>query len=328
MIRRDFITLLGGGAAAWPLAARAQQPERVLRIGVLLSFDANDPERWPRAKALQEGLGKLGWIDDRNVRVEYRSTADEAERRSFAKELVGLQPQVLVAGSTASLAALLRETRTIPIVFVNVADPVGQGFISSLARPAGNVTGFTIFEFSMGAKWLELLKEVAPHTARVSIIFNPDIPPATLFLRSVETAAQSFALKLIPMPIKDAAEIEGRIEAFARQPNGGLIVLPDIFSINHRHLYIASVAHRGLPTMYPYRFCVTEGGLISYGSDNLDPYRQAAKYVDVILKGAKPGELPVQAPTKFELVINLKTAKALGLDVPPTLLARADEVIE
>jgi putative ABC transport system substrate-binding protein len=178
----------------------------------------------------------------------------------------------------------------------------------------------------MGAKWLELLKEVAPHTARVSIIFNPETPPATLFLRSVETAAQSFALKLIPTPIKDAAEIEGRIEVFARQPNGGLIVLPDIFSINHRHLYIASVAHRGLPTVYPYRFCVTEGGLISYGSDNLDPYRQAAKYVDV--KGAKPGELPVQAPTKFELVINLSTAKALGLEVPPTLLARADEVIE
>src|SRR5262245_37409173 len=328
MRRREFITLIGG-AAAWPLAARAQQGERMRRIGVLIGLAENDAEAQARVIAFREELRKQGWAEGRNVQIDFRWAVGDDERvRAFAKELVDLQPDVLVAHSTPETAALLHQTHAIPIVFVQVVDPVGSGFVQSFARPGGNATGFTNHDqATLGGKWLELLKQIAPSVTRVTFIFNPETMPIYL-LRSVEAAPPSFGVKLIPAPVRDTGEIERAISEFAREPNGGLLVLPDIFTGSHREPIIAQAALHRLPAIYPFRFFATSGGLMSYGIEPVALYRQAAAYVDRILRGAKPGTLPVQAPTKIELVINLKTAKALGLTIPPGVLAIADEVIE
>jgi putative ABC transport system substrate-binding protein len=328
--RREFITLLGGAAAAWPLAARAQQPERMRRIGVLQPLAANDPEAPPRVKAFHRRLQELGWTDGHNVRIDYRwAPGDTARMRAEAAELVSLKPDVIVGGSTPVVLALRAETRTIPILFVQVIDPVAAGFVTSLARPGGNLTGITNFEFTMGGKWLETLKEISPQLARVAVLYNPKTAPyAGVLLRSIAAAAPSFAMEPTDTPFQDAAETERAIDAFAEKSNGGLLVLPDASTLVHRDLIIARAAQHRLPAVYPFRYFAVSGGLVSYGIDAADTYRQVASYVDRVLRGTKPEELPVQAPTKFELVINLKTAKALGLDVPPTLIARADEVIE
>jgi putative ABC transport system substrate-binding protein len=323
MRRREFITLLGGAVAAWPLAARAQQSERVRRIGVLMGLAENDPEAQPRVVAFREELLKQGWAEERNVQIDFRwAVGDARQIRAFAKELIELQPDVLVAHSTPVTAALLHQTHTIRIVFVQVGDPVGSGFVQSFARPGGNVTGFTNHDqATIGGKWLELLKQIAPSVTRVMLIFNPETMPIyALFLHSVQAAAPSFAIKLVPEPVRDISEIERAVSAFAREPNGGLLVIPDIFTASHREPIIAQAARHRLPAIYPFRYFATSGGLISYGIEPVDLYRQAAAYVDRILRGAKPGTLPVQAPTKIELVINLKTAKALGLDVRPLCL--------
>jgi putative ABC transport system substrate-binding protein len=327
--RRAFITLLGGAAAVWPLAARAQQGERVRRVGVLQATAENDPEIQARDKAFRQGLAALGWMEGRNILIDYRYAAGDAARiKAFAAEIVSAGPDVILASSTPVVAAL-RQGNPLPIVFVQVTDPIDQGFIASLARPGGNLTGFTTFEPAMGSKWLETLKEIAPGVARVALMFNPDTAPfGRVFWQPVRDAASSFDVKPIQAPFRDAGEIEYAIEALARDGNGGLVVLPDISTTNHRDLIIALAARHRLPAVYPYRYFATNGGLVSYGSDVADVYRRAASYVDRILKGEKPSALPVQAPVKFELVINLKTAKALGLEVPPSLLARADEVIE
>ena len=329
MKRREFITLLGG-AAAWPLAARAQQAERMRRIGVLMSFAASDPESQLRLAAFEKGLQDLGWVEGRNLRTEYRwarRRRPAAQPRGGAgSHGAGPDPGQQHAGDGGAAGAA---DPHLPIVFVQVTDPVGQGLVSNLARPGGNLTGFTNFEFSIGTKWLETLKELAPRVTRVALVFNPETAPfADLFRRPVEAAAPSFAVTPISAAVRDAAEIERVVDAFAREPNGGLMVLPDVSTTNHRDLIIALAARHRLPAVYPFRYFAASGGLLSYGTDVADVFRRAASYVDRILKGTSPGELPVQAPTKYELVINLKTAKALGLDVPPTLLARADEVIE
>jgi putative ABC transport system substrate-binding protein len=328
MRRRQFITLLGG-AAAWPLAARAQPAERMRRIGVLLSFAANDPEAQLRVAALEKGLLDLGWVKGRNLRIEYR-WADSADvLPTHATELVRMAPDLILANSTPVMAALQQQRPAMPIVFTQVTDPVGQGLVSNLARPGGNLTGFTLFEFSIGSKWLETLKEIAPRIARVALVFNPETAPyADLFRRPVEAAAPSFAVAPVSAGVRTLAELEQVVDAFAREPNGGLMVLPDVTTTNHRAQIIALAARHRLPAVYPFRFFAASGGLLSYGTDAADVFRRAASYVDRILKGTPPGELPVQAPAKYELVINLKTAKALGLDLPPTLIARADEVIE
>jgi putative tryptophan/tyrosine transport system substrate-binding protein len=329
MKRRDFITLLGGATVAWPLAARAQQPERMRRIGVLMGTPASDQESHVRLAAFLRQLGELGWRLGQNVRIEYRwyGTATE-QTLAGAKELVEWQPDVIVGHSTPSVAALLQATRTIPIVFLLVADPVGSGFVESFARPGGNVTGFTTVEFSMGGKWVELLKEIAPRVTRVLLIFNPQTAAYTPFLRLIEAAAPSLAVDPIAGPVHDAAEIKRTIDAFARESSGALIAFPDIFTASHRELIVALAAQYRLPAVYPYPYFPKSGGLLSYGVDAADQFRRAASYVDRILKGAKPADLPVQAPVKFEMVINLKTAKALGLDVPLQLQQLADEVIE
>jgi putative ABC transport system substrate-binding protein len=329
--RREFITLLGGGAAAWPVAARAQQPERVRRIGVFMPLAADDPIGQARIAALREGLEKLGWTEGRNIRIDTRwtSTGDVESMQRFAKELVALQPDLIVTQSTPITATLLQETRTIPIVFALVADPIGSGFVASFARPGGNVTGFVTIEPTMAGKWLELLKEIAPSVARVAFLFNP--VTATYFeywLNPFKAAAVSFAVEAIAAPIRDRSELESVIAEQARAPNGGLVVMPDTFTDTHRVEITSLAAGYRLPAVYPYRQFTAVGGLLSYGDDLIDNFRRAPTYVDRILKGEKPSELPVQAPVKFDLVINLKTAKSLGLDVPPTLLARADEVIE
>jgi putative tryptophan/tyrosine transport system substrate-binding protein len=328
MRRREFITLLGG-AAAWPLAVRAQPGERVRLVGVLLAMAPSDPEAQLRIKAFEAGLRELGWTEGRNLRLEYRwAPGDATFLRSQATELVGLAPDLIVATSTPVLAAL-REEKPLPIVFVQVIDPVGGRFVPNLARPSGYLTGFTSFEFTIGSKWLEALKHVAPYVTRVALIFNPDTAPfAHMFWQPVEDAAPSFDVEPIQTPVRDVGEIEHAIAAFARAGNGGLMVLPDVSTTNHRDLIIALAARYRLPAVYPFRYFAASGGLMSYGSDVADIYRRAASYVDRILKGAVPGELPVQAPAKFEFVINLKTANALGLTVPPLWLARADEVIE
>jgi putative ABC transport system substrate-binding protein len=316
-------------AAAWPLAARAQQSNRLRVVGVLLAMAPDDPEAQLRIKAFEAGLRELGWTEGRNLRLEYRwAGGDAALLRKQATELVGLAPDLILATSTPVLAAL-RQEKTLPIVFVQVTDPIGGGFVPNLARPGGSLTGFTSFEFTIGSKWLEALKHVAPAVTRVALIFNPDTAPfAHLFWQPVEAAAPSFDIEPMQAPVRDVGEIERTIAAFARNANGGLMVLPDVSTTNHRDLIIALAARHRLPAVYPYRYFATSGGLMSYGTDLADVYRRAASYVDRILKGAVPGDLPVQAPAKFEFVINLKTAKALGLDVPPTLLALADEVIE
>jgi len=330
MKRREFITLLGGAAAAWPLAARAQQPDQMRRIGVLMGYAESDLEAQAWVTAFVQGFKELGWIVGRNVSIDYRFGAGDADRmRAYAEELVGLAPAVILAHTSPVMAALQQATRTIPIVFVDVFAPVGQRFVSNLARPGGNITGFSSVEPEIGGKWLGLLKEVAPLLARVAVIFNPETGPfSPLFLRAVETAAPSFAVKPIATPVHDAADIESAISAFAHDSNGGLIVLPSAFVAVHRQLIFEQAAQHRLPAVYGFRYFAADGGLMSYGVDVPDLFRRSAAYVDRILKGAKPGELPVQAPVKFELVINLKTAKALGLDVPWFLQQRADEVIE
>jgi putative ABC transport system substrate-binding protein len=329
MRRREFVILLGGSAAAaWPLAAHAQQSNRLRVVGVLLAMAPDDPEAQLRVKAFEAGLRELGWTEGRNLRLEYRWAAgDAALLRKQATELVGLAPDLILATSTPVLAAL-RQENPLPIVFVQVTDPIGSGFVPNLARPGGSLTGFTSFEFTIGSKWLEALKHVAPAVTRVALIFNPDTAPfAHMFWQPVEDAAPSFDVEPMQAPFRDVGEIERTVAAFARQ-NGGLMVLPDVSTTNHRDLIIALAARHRLPAVYPYRYFATSGGLMSYGSDLADVYRRAASYVDRILKGAIPGDLPVQAPAKFEFVINLKTANALGLTVPPLWLGRADEVIE
>ena len=321
--RREFVTLLGG-AAAWPLAARAQQPDQVPAIGMLIGYAEDDPETQARLAGFREGLGQLGWIEGRNVRIDYRFAPwgpDQAQL--FAKELIALRPNVLVANSTPASVALLRETRAIPIVFVGVSDPVGGGLVAS----SGNTTGFTNFEPSITWKWLELLKEIAPDIVRVAVIFNPK-RGGRFLLGPFEPVARSFAVEPIAVPVNDAAQIESALAPVWREPGGGLIVMPDAFTMVLPRAIIALAAQHHFPAIYPYRDEVVDGGLMSYGVDTVDLLRRAASYVDRLLKGERASDLAVQAPVKFNLVLNLKTAKALGLEIPPTLLARADEVIE
>jgi putative tryptophan/tyrosine transport system substrate-binding protein len=330
MKRRDFIWLLGGAAAAWPLAARGQQSERMRRIGMLQPLAATDPEAQLRVSAFHRRLQELGWTDGHNVRIDYRWTpGDTARMRAQAAELVSLKPDVIVGVSTPVVVALRAETRTIPILFVQVIDPVAAGFVTSLARPGGNLTGITNFEFTMGSKWLETLKETSPQLARVAVLYNPKTAPyAGSLLQSVAAAAPLFAMEPTDSPVQDAAETARAIDAFAQKSNSGLLVLPDASTALHRGLIIARAAQHRLPAVYPFRYFAVSGGLVSYGTDAAEAHRQVASYVDRVLRGTKPGELPVQAPIKCELVINLKTAKALGLTVPLTLQASADEVIE
>ena len=328
MKRREFMTLLSG-AAAWPLTAHAQQGARMRRIGILINLASDDAEGQARLAAFHQGLKQLGWTVGRNVQIDYRWGAGDADRiRKFAAELVALAPDVILSTGSPSAAALQQATRTVPIVFVTVVDPVGSGFVDSLAQPAGNITGFTLFEYSISGKWLELLKEIAPGVTRVAIIRDPALTAGGGQLGVIQAVAPSFGMEVTPVNVRDAGEIERAVTAFARQPNGGLIVTASTLAAVHRDLLIALAARRKLPAVYFARYVALAGGLISYGPDYVDQYRRAAGYVDRILKGEKPADLPVQAPTKYELVINLKTAKALGLEVPPTLLARADEVIE
>jgi len=328
--RRHFITLLGGAAAAWPLAARAQQSDRVRRIGVLFADARNDPQAQGWARAFEGALRTLGWTDGRNARIDWRWADSEFDRmRASAKELVALQAEVIFAsGGAPVIRALLQETRTIPIVFEGASDPVGLGFVENLARPGGNATGFTLYESSLGAKWVELLIRIAPQVRQIALVFNPQQSSTPLYLPSIEAAAMSFAVQLMKTSVRDPTELEGAITALGREPGSGLMFVPDNFMVAHRELVIGLANRYGLPAIYPGRFQAADSGLLSYGVDVLDMYRRAAGYVDRILKGANAADLPIQQPTKFELVINLKTAKALGLDVPAALLARADEVIE
>jgi len=327
--RREFITLLGGAAVAWPLAARAQQPERMRRVGVLMNLTADDPEASARVTAFAQGLQQLGWTAGHNVRIDYRWDAGDADRsRRYAAELVALAPDVILAVGSPAVAALQQATRTVPIVFAIVVDPVGAGFVDSLAHPGGNLTGFIVYEYGTSAKWLELLKAIAPELKRVAVLRDAAIAAGPAQFGVIQAAAPSFGVEVRPVGVRDADEIERAVTAFARFSNGGLIVTGSVLAAVHRKLIIALAARDRLPAVYPYRYFATSGGLISYGPDTTDPFRRAAGYVDRILKGAKPADLPVQAPTKYELVINLKTANALGLKIPPTLLARADEVIE
>jgi putative ABC transport system substrate-binding protein len=326
--RRYFITLLGG-AAAWPVAARAQQREQMRRIGVLMNLGSDDAEGQARNAAFLQGLQELGWTVGRNVRIEYRWGAGDAELfRRHGLELVALAPDVILAGGGAVVPSLLQATRTIPIVFTGTPDPVGAGFVESLARPGGNATGFTIFEYGISGKWLELLKEIAPHVTRAAVIRDPAIAAGLGLWGAIQSVAPSLGVELRPLGVRDAGEIERVVTAFARSSNGGLIVTGSTLATVHRELITTLAARYRLPAVYPQRSFVTVGGLISYGPDSIDPYRQAAGYVDRILQGERPADLPVQAPTKYELVINLKTAKALGLEIPTSVLARADEVIE
>jgi putative tryptophan/tyrosine transport system substrate-binding protein len=329
MKRREFISLIGGAAAAWPLAARAQQAERMRRIGVLVSSAEDDLDMQARVAGFRQGLEKLGWSEDRNARIDARFAAGKADLfQMLAKELAALHPDVIFAHSTPIVAALQRESRTIPIVFVSVSDPIGSGFVASLARPGGNFTGLLQYEEGISGKWLAMLKEIAPCLARAALLANPKTTAYDYFLRAAEAAAPSLAIELVPKPVETAGDIERAIESVARAPNGGLLLPPDTTTVLHRDLIIALAARHRLPAVYPFRVFVAAGGLMSYGTEQVDMFRQAASYVDRILRGAKPADLPVQAPTKFETAVNLKTAKALGLTVPPGLLVAADEVIE
>jgi putative ABC transport system substrate-binding protein len=328
MRRREFITLLGGGVA-WPLAARGQQGERMRRIGVLSSLAADDPETQARHAAFLQGLQEWGWTTGRNVQIDYRWGAGDPDRfRKYALELVALAPDVILATGSPVTAALLQATRTVPIVFAQVPDPVANGFVANLAQPGGNATGFTVYEYGTSAKWIELLKEIAPRVTRAAVLRDPAIASGIGQLAAIQGVAPTLGMEVRPVGVRDAGEIERAVTAFAREPNGGLIVLASPLAIVQRDLIITLAARHRLPAVYSRRFFVTSGGLISYGPDSIEPYRRAAGYVDRILNGEKPADLPVQAPTKYELVINVKTAKALGLDVPATVLARADEVIE
>ena len=329
MQRREFIVLLGGTAAAWPQAARAQQTERMRRIGVLMSDAANDPEGQARVTVFVQALQQLGWTDGRNMRIDVRWGAVDADRyRKYAEELVALAPDVILATSSAALGTLQRATRTVPIVFAAVADPVGAGYVDSLARPGGNASGFALFEYGIAGKWLELLKQIAPTLTRAAVMRDPTVSLGIGQWAVIQAMAPSTGVDLSLVNMRDASEIERDITTFARSSNSGLIVTASPLASQHRELIIRLAADLKVPAVYFERYFVTGGGLISYGPHMIDQYQRAASYVDRILKGEKPADLPVQAPTKYELAINLKTAKALGLTVPPTLLARADEVIE
>ena len=327
--RREFIMLLGGATAMWPLAARAQQSKRLRRVGVLMPYAANDPQVQTRNAAFLQGLQQLGWTVGNNVQIDYRwSAGNEDDTRKYAAELVALAPDVIFASGSAAVGPVRRATRTVPIVFAVTPDPVGAGFVESLARPGGNITGFTPYEYGIGAKWLEVLKEIAPSVARVAVIRDPTITAGIGLWGAIQSVSPSFGVELRPVDVGDVGEIERALAAFAGSPNGGLILTGSALAIVHRDLIIALAARYQLPAVYYERYFAAAGGLISYGYDTVEAYRLVAGYVDRILKGEKPADLPVQAPTKYELVINLKTAKALGLTVPETLLARADEVIE
>jgi putative ABC transport system substrate-binding protein len=330
MRRRAFISLLGGAAVAWPLAAHAQQPSRVRRIGVLMPFNAADAEGQRLVAALRKGLQELDWTEGRNLAIDFRWSDGDVERASaHAKELVALSPELIFAFTAGQLAAVARETRTIPIVFVGVSDAVGSGFVASLARPGGNITGFILFEASLGGKWIEALKEVTPRLARAAIMMNPETATGRgiFYVQAFETAATTFSVESMTATVHSVSDIKAAIGAL-EQPDRGLVVVPDTFTEAHRELIVTLAARHRVPTVYPFRHFAMNGGLMSYGPDTVDTFRRSAAYFDRILRGEKPGELPVQVPTKFELVINLKTAQALGLEIPPMLLARADEVIE
>jgi len=329
MRRREFIKVIAGSAAVWPLAAVAQA-ERVRKIGVLISTNENDVEGQARAALFRRGLNGLGWTEGRNVQIDYRwASGDPARAKVEATELVGQKPDVIIANSTMSLSAVHKETTTIPIVFVVVGDPVGQGFVTSLAHPGGNITGFTGFEFGISGKWLELIKEIAPEITRVAFIFNPEAGPyAQKYIQSIAPIAPALGVKLMITPTRDVAEIDHAVAAVSDEPRGGLIVSPDAFTVANRSFIISLAAHYRSPAIYAYRIYAAEGGLLSYGHDSNEPWQLAPAYVDKILKGTSPADLPIQQPTKFELVINLKTAKTLGVSIPPQLLDRADELIE
>jgi ABC-type uncharacterized transport system substrate-binding protein len=328
MKRRQFITLLGGAAAAWPLPARPQQPEPMRRIGVLVSV-GDDPESRGRIAAFVQGLHDLGRIEGRNIRIDTRWGDGDPDRfRQHATELVALAPEVILVSGGSGMGPMLQATRTVPIVFVQVTDPVGAGFVNSLARPGGNATGFTHFEYGISAKWLELLKQIAPKVTRAAVLRDPAIASGVGQFAVIQSVAPQLGVELTPVQVRDAGEIERGVTSFALGPNGGMIVTASALAVVHRDLIIALAARHRLPAIFPFRFHATGGGLMSYGPDTIEPHRRAASYVDRILKGEKPADLPVQAPTKYEFVINLKTTKALGLAVPPTLLATADEVIE
>jgi ABC-type uncharacterized transport system substrate-binding protein len=329
MRRREFITLFGGAAAAWPVAARAQQPQRTRRIGILLPAASDDSEFQVRIAAFHQGLALLGWTIGRNVRIDTRwATTNAAEIRRHAAELAALAPDVILANGASTVGPLLQATRTVPIVFPLVTDPVGAGFVDSLARPGGNATGFMSFEYSLSGKWLELLKQIAPGVTRAAVLRDPTQGGGTSQFAVIQAAAPSLRVEVNPVNLRDAGEIERAVAAFARSPNGGLVVAAGASAQLHRDLIIALAAQHKLPAVYSERFFAVAGGLISYGPDFVDQYRQAAGYVDRILKGEKPADLPVQAPVKYETVLNMKTAKALGIDVPAQVLVRADEVIE
>jgi putative ABC transport system substrate-binding protein len=326
--RRDFITLLGG-TAVWPLAARAQQGDRVRRIGMLMPYDENDPEGKLRYSALTQALSDLGWTDGQNVRMDLRWYGDDINRiRALAQELVDLQPDIIVVAGSAATIALQGKTRTIPIVFANVGDPVAQRIVARLNQPGGNITGFTALEAPLGGKWLELLTEIAPGLKRAAIMFNPETSPVSVFMPSFETAARALKVVLIPAPVHSDAEIETSIVALGREAGGGLVVMPEIFTVAHRAPIISAAARSNVPAVYAGSAFARDGGLLSYAVDLVDNFGRAASYVDRILRGEKPGDLPVQFPTKFEMVVNRKTATALGLAIPPSILLRADEVIE
>jgi putative ABC transport system substrate-binding protein len=326
--RRQFITGLGS-AAAWPVVARAQQAERMLRIGVLLRGDENDPALKPLLPAFTQALAGLGWTDGRNVRMDLRWRGGDTNRlQALAKELVGLQPDIILVGGGLATRALQRETRTIPIVFAGATDPVARGIVARLDRPGGNITGFALFEAALGGKWLELLSEIAPGLKRAAIMINPDTLPVSVYMPSLEAAARSLKVELIPAPVHNDTEIETAINDLGRKPGGGLVVIPDNFLVVHRAPIISAAARNKIPAVYSDPEYARDGGLLVYGPDFVDIHRRAAPYVDRILRGAKPADLPVQLPTKFEMVVNLKTAKALGLTIPETLLATADEVIQ
>jgi putative tryptophan/tyrosine transport system substrate-binding protein len=330
MQRRGFITLLGGAAASWPLVAWAQRPDRMRRLGVLMAVAESDADVQKGIAIFLQRLQELGWKDGRNIRIDYRWGGGDAELiQTLAKELFDLQPDVLIGHSTPSAKALLKQTRVIPIVFLTVTDPLGQGLVASLSNPGGNITGFSVFEFSLGSKWLETLKQIAPGIRRVTAIFNPETAPYYgLYLQSISTTLPALAVQSIAAPVHSEADIENVIRKVASEPDSGLFVLPDSHNVVHRKRIIELTVKFRLPTIYYFRYFVSDGGLISYGPDELDLFRRSADYVDRILKGTDPSDLPVQQPTKFELVINLRTAKEMGIEIPTSLLARADEVIE
>jgi putative tryptophan/tyrosine transport system substrate-binding protein len=325
--RRDFITLAGG--AAWPLAARAQQTERVRRVGALMHLEANDREGQDRLSAFRQGLRQLGWIDGRNMQIDTRWGANDADRRRYATELVARSPDVILASTTLAMVALQQTTNSVPIVFTNVTDPVAAGFVGSMAKPGGNVTGFTTFEFTTSAKWLELLREVAPQVTRAIVVRDPTIASAVSQFAVIQSAAAHIpGFEVSPVSARDSAEIERAVTSFLRLPNGGLIVTASAFGLAQRDMLVSIAMRHRLPAVYPFDYFVSGGGLLSYGPDSVNQYRQAATYVDRILKGESPSNLPVQAPTRYRLAINLKTAEALGLSIPTDVLVRADEVIE